>query len=271
MLEQPRIRIIALGSGSAGNAIAVTDSVTTVLVDAGLSAREISRRLATAGIEAASVSALLITHEHSDHVRGVDVFLRRHAPSCSVFATRGTLGAASALGEGLDRAQPIAPGEEFVVGSLRVLAFATSHDAAQPVGYRFSTGGDCAGIATDTGVLTPQSAEALAGCRLIGLECNHDIEMLERGPYPAYLKRRIRSHAGHLSNDAAADAVEALAHDGLSHVMALHRSRTNNTARLAVRALEARICRIGLCVPVSVASQDEICDSDPPQQALFAE
>lgn len=269
MLQPPRIRIVALGSGSSGNAIAVTDGATTVLVDAGLSAREIGRRLAAAGLEAKDVSALLLTHEHTDHVRGVDVFLRRYAPSCEVFATKGTLANATGLGEGFERGRAIAPAELFSIGTLEVIAFTTSHDAAQSVGYRFRSGSDTAGVATDTGVLTPESAEALAKCRLIGLECNHDLEMLERGPYPAYLKRRIRSRAGHLSNADAADALETLAHDGLEHVMALHRSRTNNTSRLAARALESRITRLGLRVNVSVASQEDICDSDPPQQSLF--
>lgn len=269
MLIGSRIRIVALGSGSAGNALAVTDGRTTLLVDAGLSAREISRRLVGAGIEAASVSAILVTHEHGDHVRGVDVFLRRYAHDAALYATRGTLSAASGLGEGQERAVAVTPGDTFTVGSFEVLAFPTSHDAAQPVGYVFRTGGHSAGIATDTGVLAADAIEALCGCTILGLETNHDVEMLERGPYPAHLKRRIRSHAGHLSNDAAAAALESLAHDGLAHVLALHRSRTNNTARLAGRSLEASIRRLGASTKVSVASQDEICDSDPPQQTLF--
>ncbi|HET6351271.1 MAG TPA: MBL fold metallo-hydrolase [Coriobacteriia bacterium] len=265
------MRVVALGSGSAGNAIALTDGDTTLLVDAGLSAREISRRLAAAGIEAASISAILVTHEHGDHVRGIDVFLRRYAHEAALYATRGTLAAASGLGEGRERAVEVKPGDTFNVGSFEVIAFPTSHDAAQPVGYVFRAGGMTAGIATDTGVLSAAALEALGGCAVLGLETNHDIEMLERGPYPAHLKRRIRSHAGHLSNEDAAAALATLAHDGLTHVLALHRSRTNNTARLAGRSLESSLRRIGASARVSVASQDEICDSDPPQQTLFGD
>lgn len=267
-MPAPRhLRMVVLGSGSSGNATAITDGSTTVLIDCGFSAREVARRLQLASLDPSSIAAVLVTHEHSDHVRGIDVFCRRDAPGCEVFATRGTARAASLARD--ERFSAITSGESFSVASLTITPFRTSHDAAEPVGYRVAAGGYAIGIATDTGVMTPEAADALAGCDLLGIECNHDVRMLQTGPYPAFLKRRIGSTRGHLSNADAADAFEALAHDGLAHVIAMHRSRTNNTEGLAGDAIAERAERIGLRVPVTVAAQGCICDSDPPQQPLF--
>lgn len=258
--------MVVLGSGSAGNATVISDGTTSVLVDCGFSALEISKRLSACGIAGGSISAILVTHEHSDHVRGIDVFCRRHAPDCEVWATAGTT-RASALDAGLTRVAKA--GEAVTLGSLTVIPFATSHDAAEPVGYRIESGGAAVGVATDTGVVTREAHEALSGCSIIGIESNHDERMLETGPYPAYLKRRIRSNTGHLSNSAAAEAIERLAHDGLLQVFALHRSRTNNTKDLAAAQLERGLARLGLRVPVTVAGQSVACDSDPDQRPLF--
>ena len=247
------LRVVFLGSGSGGNAVAVTDGITTVLIDCGFSAREVARRMSLVGLDADQVTAVFLTHEHSDHLRGVEVFSRRH--SCDVYATTGTRRAA-----GLDAMAAtvygIVGGEETLIGTLAVVPFRTSHDAAEPVGFRVTTpGGMTFGLATDTGVLTPEAAEALADVDILGLESNHDLKMLEAGPYPGFLKRRILSPDGHLSNPDAADAVEALASNRLRRVVAVHRSDTNNTASLARRTLLARMAAIGLDVPVDVAPQ----------------
>jgi len=262
------LRLVFLGSGSSGNATAVTDGRTTVLVDCGFSAREVAKRLDTVGICATSVSAILLTHEHLDHVRGVSVFARRQATDCTVYATEGTRDKAGLADESFG-VVVVRSGDPLRIGTLDVLPFCTSHDAREPVGYRFESSGHAAGIATDTGILTPEAAEALCDVDILGIESNHDALMLERGPYPSFLKRRIRSNDGHLSNEDAAAALERLASNRLRHVFALHRSRTNNTAELALAALTKRARSMGLDVPIVVARQETVVDSLPPQTTLF--
>jgi phosphoribosyl 1,2-cyclic phosphodiesterase len=266
MSEAPSLRVVVLGSGSGGNAVAVTDGATTLLVDCGFSAKETARRMAIVGLDAARVSAVLVTHEHSDHIRGVEVFARRHG--CAVYATRGTRRAA-----GLDALAAdvcgLTAGEQQRIGSFSVVPFRVSHDAAEPVGFRFEA--DCGeryGMATDTGVLTAEAAEALRDVDILGLESNHDLSMLANGPYPGFLKARIRSDQGHLSNPDAAAALELLASSRLRRFFALHRSGTNNSATIVKRALVARSQAIGLNVPIDVARQDLPLDSAPPQGVL---
>jgi len=224
--------------------------------------------MTTAGITAAEISAVLVTHEHSDHIRGVEVFQRRHGMA-TVGCTLGTRRAAgfdALSGEVLT----LVPGEVARFGTLSVVPFRTSHDAAEPIGLRIETeGGERLGLATDTGVLTGEAAEALRDVDVLGIESNHDLGMLESGPYPVFLKRRIRSDQGHLSNADACTALEQIASDRLRRVFALHRSTTNNTASIVKRALEVRAAAIGLQVPVDVASQDDVLDSAPPQAQLF--
>jgi phosphoribosyl 1,2-cyclic phosphodiesterase len=270
MLTPAKLRVVFLGSGSAGNAVAVTDGVTTLLVDCGFSARETARRLGLAGLAATDVSAILVTHEHSDHIRGVDVFQRRHGMA-AVACTGGTRRAA-----GFDALHgdvvTLVASEVTRFSTLSVIPFKTSHDAAEPVGFRIESDcGMCVGIATDTGILTPEAAEALADVDLLALESNHDLRMLDNGPYPYYLKQRIRSARGHLSNPDACDALERLASDRLGRVFALHRSNTNNSASIVRREMTARATAIGLSVPIEVAPQDDVLDSEPPQGCLFDE
>lgn len=252
------LRIVFLGSGSSGNASAVTDGTTTVLIDCGFSARETCRRLTLAGLDPETVDAVLVTHEHSDHVRGVPVFAkRRHTP---VFATAGT-SAAAGFGALATEVRTLKPGSEISIGTLRVLPFRVSHDTAEPVGFRIeSRSGYRFGLLTDTGMLTAESAEALDDVDFLGIECNHDLTMLAEGPYPYHVKRRIRSDVGHLSNETGAETLERLASDRLQRVFALHRSRTNNTASLAKDALTRRARSIGLGVRIDVTMQDLILD-----------
>jgi len=257
--HEPLLHAAFLGSGSSGNATAITDGTTTLLLDCGFSARECARRLERAGIPATSVAGILLTHEHRDHTIGVEVFARRHG--VPVFATDGTL-RATGLGARVTDPRVMRSHETQRIGTLEVMPFRTSHDAEEPVGFRFeSSCGTRLGIATDTGTLTVETEEALSGCELIGIECNHDTAMLDNGPYPYFLKARIRSERGHLSNADAADAIVRLAGPSLRCVFALHVSRTNNTSDLAEKTVRERLVAAGIDVPVKAARQDSVCTS----------
>jgi phosphoribosyl 1,2-cyclic phosphodiesterase len=269
MPERSSLRAVFLASGSAGNATAVTTGDSTVLIDCGMSAREISRRLAQAGLDAGRVRAVLVTHEHSDHVRGLEVFVRRHAPGCVVYASAGTRRAAH-LDELEADVRTLEAGTTMrLADDLSVLAFSTSHDSVEPLGFRFDSSGSSIGLATDTGIFTPECEEALRDVEVLGIESNHDLQMLDCGPYPPFLKRRIRSDRGHLSNVDAARAVELLASNTLRAVIGLHRSQTNNTAALAGAALQACLDRLSHPARVMVAAQHVICDTCTPQATLF--
>lgn len=248
----PTCTVTVLGSGSAGNSIAVGVGDCTLLVDAGFSAREMMRRLNACAIEPASVDAILLTHEHGDHVRGVRVLAKRLG--IPVYASPGTRRAAN-LEEVADP-RDVQLGHAITIGAFEVVAFKTSHDAAEPVGFRFeSRDGVVVGIATDTGEITPETREALTGCTILGIESNHDIDMLTNGPYPWFLKQRILSTRGHLSNDAAAVALETLAHPGLREVIGLHLSTTNNNAARAQSALAGALQKLDHPAQVECARQ----------------
>ncbi|MBW6468562.1 MAG: MBL fold metallo-hydrolase [Coriobacteriia bacterium] len=253
----PVLRATVLGSGSAGNALAISSGEETVLLDCGFSARETDRRLGCAGIDPSTVRAVLVSHEHSDHLRGVRVFASCHR--IPVYASRGTR-VASDLDGRVPEVRVLVPGETVSIGSIAVATFRTSHDAAEPLGFRFT--GRCGrslGVLTDSGLVTDEMLEALAGCAALAIESNHDEEMLERGPYPWFLKRRIRSAEGHLSNAAAAGLVTTLATDRLASVVGLHLSSTNNTAHLATTALVGALARLGHPARVEAARQESPC------------
>lgn len=254
--HSPRLSVALLGSGSVGNATVVSFGSTALLVDCGLSARETRRRMQAAGIAEDDLAAIFVTHEHVDHIRGLRVFTsKRRLP---VYATRGTA-RATLLGVDSSLVVPVRACETYRVGELEVTPFGTSHDTAEPVGFVFrATDGTSFGLLTDSGRVTEEAAEHLRGCELLGIETNHDVDMLRNGAYPAFLKRRILSDRGHLSNPDAADALASLATPALRSVAALHVSKFNNTPDLARAALADRLLGEGLtAVNVVVAKQDE--------------
>lgn len=230
------MRLIVLASGSSGNAALIESGGRAVLLDAGISARETLRRLTAAGGADARIEAILLTHEHTDHVRGARVLARRLG--IPVYATAGTLTAASACLADVPETIAVGRRERFSVAGMKITAFPTAHDAAETVGFGFeSRRGHRIVVTTDTGIVTPEAAEALSGANVIGIESNHDLRMLSDGPYPPFLKRRIAGDRGHLSNDVAAAALASAAWKGLSHVFALHLSEQNNTPESARSAL----------------------------------
>jgi len=237
------VRLIILASGSSGNAALIEASGRAVLVDAGICAREIARRSRAAGLDESQIEAILITHEHTDHIRGARVLARKL--NVPVMATAGTLQAAVTPLADIPHQIAIGRNDTFSLAGLTVRSFATSHDAAESAGFTFQNRrGARIGMMTDTGTITDESFDALAGCHALGIETNHDLTMLQRGPYPPFLKRRIAGNGGHLSNAAAASGLEALAWTGLSHVFALHISEKNNTAETASHALRRPVASL---------------------------
>jgi len=238
------MKIHVLASGSAGNAVLVEDGASALLVDAGLSARELERRLRLVGREPAALQGILITHEHGDHVRGVRLFARRH--ELPVYATEGTWRGldAEAIAELAPLWRPVNHGTEIEVPGcgIRVRPIRTEHDTNWPVGYVFTSccGRYRGGVATDMGHegLMPRE---LAGCNLLVLEFNHDVAMLKRNPkYPKSLKERILGSEGHLSNEQAARLLQKMFHidreQRLESLVLAHLSEQNNTPELALEA-----------------------------------
>lgn len=246
------MQFCSLGSGSEGNAllVEVTEGSTTslVMMDCGFGLAETEMRLSRAGRTPADLDAIVVTHEHSDHIGGVARFARKH--SIPVWLTHGT---SRVLGE---RSVPSAllrfvdPHESFAVNGIEVSPYTVPHDAYEPVQYVFSDGAFRIGVLTDVGTTTPHIESSLAGCHALVLEANHDIGMLMSGPYPASLKQRVSGRFGHLDNEAAAGLLSRLNHPGLQHVVAAHLSKQNNTAELAreafARAISADAGMIGI-------------------------
>jgi phosphoribosyl 1,2-cyclic phosphodiesterase len=227
------MRCTVLASGSKGNCAIIEGAASTILIDAGLSARELTRRLEAAGYDPASIDAVLVTHEHGDHIRGLDVIARKL--DIPVYATEGTL--RDFLEFRRQSKKPLTHHtcryhERFSIGDFIIEPFATSHDAAEPCGYIVSEGDCRIGYCTDTGVMSTEMLALLRPCDGIVLESNHCPEMLANGPYPESLKRRIRSKRGHLSNHAAADCLRGFGKD-VPHVILAHLSEINNTPEKA--------------------------------------
>ncbi|MBI4509152.1 MAG: MBL fold metallo-hydrolase [Deltaproteobacteria bacterium] len=237
------LRVTVLGSGSGGNSILIEAEGTRILVDAGLSARELARRMeAVSSVRLEDIHAVLVTHEHSDHVSGIPALASAGIP---VHATTGT---ARALG--LTAARELGPGEPFTIGALCVNPVPVPHDASEPVGFVLTSGPNKVGILTDCGFPDRTIAAAYAGCDVLVLETNHDSSMLRSGPYPPSLKRRIGGARGHLSNEQAADLLTLIVRadplERMPRVLVLaHLSQMNNRPRLARLAVERALARMG--------------------------
>lgn len=244
------MRFALLGSGSRGNATVVEVGDTLVMVDCGFALTETEARLARLGIQPDRITALLITHEHGDHASGVALFAARyHVP---VWCTNGTRAACAKFG--LHSARLFSPQTSFSIESLEVAPITVPHDAREPTQFVFSDGAHRLGLLTDTGSITAHIRERLTGCEALILECNHDREMLEQGPYPAKLKKRVGGRLGHLSNAQAAELLTQLDYGNLKCLVAAHLSEKNNTPQLARTALaEAIDCESEW---VQVATQD---------------
>jgi phosphoribosyl 1,2-cyclic phosphodiesterase len=249
------MRVSVLGSGSSGNSVLVCAGDTRVLVDAGFSARSIADRLELLGVSPDSISAIVVTHDHGDHTRGMGVFARRHGTPLHL--TERTREACAKLLTGAEKVVEYQPGMPFTIRHVRVESFYTVHDAADPVGVSVvdERRGVRVGIATDLGRPTTQIRHALSACDMLILEANHDDVMLRTGPYPASVKQRIASSHGHLSNQAAARLAVELLHPRLAAVVLAHLSRECNRPVLAERVVGDALRKAGWEGHLEVATQ----------------
>ena len=225
-----RLSLCMLASGSRGNAIYISDGNTSVLFDAGLSGAEIERRMQKRALIPNELDALVVSHEHTDHIQGVGVLSRRY--DLPVYMSSQCPKAS--LGK-IIRLNHFECGTPFHLNDLIIRPFATSHDAQDPVGFTITRNGTRLGIATDLGIVTAMVKEHLKNCHALIIEANHDMAMLENGPYPWYLKQRIKSRLGHISNKACKELLMEIKHPQLRRVILAHLSETNNTPEMALR------------------------------------
>lgn len=227
------LKFTVLASGSTGNALLVENKEVRLLVDAGLSAKKIEQLMAAREREGARIDGILVTHEHSDHIKGLGVFARKH--KIPVYANEKTWAQIDRLvakSDELER-RTFQTGEPLDFGSMMVESFEISHDAAEPVGYRFHSGDQILSLATDTGYVSEKMKTLLADSDVLILEANHDVAMLRAGSYPWNVKRRILGDNGHLSNDAAAEALCDMLVGRIRRVYMAHLSRQHNLLDLA--------------------------------------
>ena len=263
------MKFCSIASGSSGNCIFAGSGSSAVLVDAGISGKKIELGLNGIDMTTREVSALLLTHEHADHVKGVGVLARRYG--LPIYTTEGTAGAIlenTSLGkipEGL--IHTVKADQPFQIGDLTIRPFAISHDAAEPVGFRIEDGSHSAAVATDMGEYDEELVRRLKDLDILLLEANHDVRMLEAGPYPYYLKLRILGEKGHLSNETSGQLLCRLLHDNMKHIFLGHLSHENNYEKLAYETVCAEINMNR--VPYKASDfHIEIAHRDVPSQAV---
>ena len=218
------MRLCSIASGSSGNCIYVGSEATHLLVDVGISGKRTELGLNSLGITAKDLDGILITHEHADHISGLGVIARKYG--VPIYATPGTIDAimnSSSVGK-IDASlfREVKEDVKLSIKDLSVNPMRISHDAAQPVAYRISYGNKKVGICTDLGVYNDYTVECLKGMDALLIEANHDVNMLQVGPYPYYLKQRILGDRGHLSNENSGRLLSRILHDGLEHIILGH-------------------------------------------------
>ena len=261
------MRLCSIASGSSGNCIYVGSDHTHLLVDTGVSRKRIEEGLARLGIKGEELTGVLVTHEHADHIQGLGVFSRKY--EIPVYATPGTIQGIQnykSLGkmpEGLYH--EVQTDTDFMLGDILVHPFSISHDANEPSDYRFQQGEKRMAVATDLGKYDAYTVENLQNLDAVLLESNHDIHMLEVGPYPYYLKQRVMGERGHLSNEVSGRLLCDILHGNMKKVLLGHLSKENNFAELAYETVKLEITLgdnpyKGEEIPISVAKRDQISE-----------
>ena len=255
------LQVCALASGSSGNAIYIGSSSQEVLIDVGLSGKELKRRLKKIDRRVEDIDALFLTHEHSDHIKGAGVVAREC--QIPIYASQGTwVEAKEKLGKLNPEQKKIISTKELTVGNLGIKPFSIPHDACEPVGYSVVCEGVEVAIATDMGEIDSGVKNKITDSDLVVLESNHDLEMLKIGPYPWSVKKRIMSSEGHLSNDEAADLAVELGQKGVRRILLAHLSQDNNIPELAFLTIKNMLVEAGLEVGKDVqldfAYQEEV-------------
>ncbi|MDH3354693.1 MAG: MBL fold metallo-hydrolase [Chromatiales bacterium] len=227
------MRFAILGSGSKGNATLIQSDSTTIMLDCGFTIKETERRLERVGTKPAELSAILVTHEHGDHISGIGPFVRKyHIP---VYMTRGSW-IPHRMGN-IPQHHFICCHSPFTIGDLTITPFPVPHDAREACQFTFQNSGKKLGVLTDTGMITPHIEENLDGCDALILEANHDLQMLREGPYPPSLQARVNSDLGHLNNQQSAALLKKIDTGRLQHLVVAHLSEKNNRPEHAINAL----------------------------------
>lgn len=256
-------KLITLFSSSSGNCTLISDGDANILVDAGVSSNRIITSLNDIGLDICEIDAILVTHEHTDHIKGIGVLSRNY--NIPVYANSKTMSALiSQVGDLYDRnIKIISTDKPFEIRGALVKAFDIPHDAAHPFGYRIQTDFGCLAVATDTGHITKSMLCNMSKCDAVLIEANHDVDMLKNGKYPYLLKKRILSDNGHLSNNNAAWLATQLAIWGTKKIILGHLSEHNNTEQKAFdttkQLLEQNNIKVGSDVLLKVANKNSIC------------
>lgn len=241
-----KVSVCMLASGSSGNSIYISDGNTSILVDAGLSGIELERRMKSRGLDPETLSAIVVSHEHDDHIKGVGILSRRF--DLPVFLSKKTSQACKHQLRNIKKMSCFNCGSSFKINTININPFSISHDAEDPAGFTMELNNKKIGIATDLGIATSLVKENLKACDMLIIEANHDPEMLINGPYPWHLKQRVKGRSGHLSNQESRYLLHEIQHNNLQHVFLAHLSQTNNTPEKALtevsQAIDQRYTRL---------------------------
>jgi phosphoribosyl 1,2-cyclic phosphodiesterase len=244
-----------LASGSKGNCIYVGTKKTKILIDAGISTKAICERLAQINVDISEIDAILISHEHSDHIAGLKVLACKH--NIPLIANQQTAHAICDYLKLTPRFKIFLTGEPFEFGDIEIHPFSVQHDAIDPVAFTLAFDSLKIGVCTDLGFVTTLVSSHLANCNLLYVEANHKPEMVHASPRPMVYKQRVLGRTGHLSNEACGELVAHVAHDGLKQVYLAHLSSECNTPEVALNTVSSILERHGICLPIAVAHQEK--------------